>query len=106
MMSTSTSPLDSTTAGPSDSPDPASHAPNIYDDEGEWLDEEDDDDMDLEDSNREGESEELEYFEATEDDEDVAFEGRKLFSKSGKLATPYRRWRRCADPRSITHRCQ
>ncbi|MCJ1245808.1 hypothetical protein MMC30_003012 [Trapelia coarctata] len=73
-MSTSASPLDSAVAGRGNSPDPASHATNIYDDE--WLDEDedDDDDMDFEDSNARGESEELEYFEATEDDGDAEFE--------------------------------
>jgi len=84
MMSTSASPLDSLAAGRNDSPDPASHATNIYDDEG-WLDEDededDDDDMDFEDSNARGESEELEYFEATEDDGDAEFEG-ETFKRS------------------------
>jgi len=81
MMSGSANPVDSAAAGSSDSPDPASHAVNIYDDEGEWLDEEDDDDdIDFEDSNGQGGSEQLEYFEATEEDEDAEFEGRKFFS--------------------------
>ena len=58
------------------SPDSASHAATIYDQEGEWVDEESgDDDMDFEDSVANGESEELEYFEATEDDGDGEFQG-------------------------------
>ena len=58
------------------SPDPASHAATIYDQEREWVDEESgDDDMDFEDSIGNGESEELEYFEATEDDGDGEFQG-------------------------------
>ena len=53
----------------------------MYDDE-EWLDEDEDedgdDDMDFEDSNPQGESEELEYFEATGDDGDSEFEGKAV----------------------------
>ena len=53
-----------------ESPDPASHAANIYDasgNEGEWLDEEDDDDMDFEPTT--DESEDNEFFEPAEDAE-------------------------------------
>ena len=57
------------------SPDPASHAATIYNEEADWLDEDDDDDMDFDDSNIQGESEELEYFEATEDDGDAEYQG-------------------------------
>ena len=52
------------------SPDPASHAANIYDvsgNEGEWFDEEDDDDMDFEPTT--DESEDNEFFDPTEDPE-------------------------------------
>ena len=63
--------------GRGDSPDPASHAATIYDQDGEWVDEESgDDDMDSEDSIGNGESEELEYLEATEDDADGEFQGQ------------------------------
>lgn len=47
-----------------ESPDPASHAVNIYDAEGEWLDEEDDDDMDFEPA--EDGSEDNEFFDSSE----------------------------------------
>ncbi|MCJ1393870.1 hypothetical protein MMC18_006746 [Xylographa bjoerkii] len=61
--------------GRDESPDPASQAATIYDQEGEWVDEESGgDDMDFEDSTEHGESEELEYFEATEDDGDGEFQ--------------------------------
>ena len=59
-----------TETGRTESPDPASHATNIYDTEGaegDWIDEEGDDDMDFE-PTTEG-SEDIEFFEATEDDE-------------------------------------
>ena len=52
----------------SESPDPASHATNIYDatsTEGEWEDETDDDDMDFEPTT--DESEDAEFFDPTED---------------------------------------
>lgn len=52
---------------PSESPDPASHASNIYDNEGDWVDEENDDDMDFEPTTED--DEQIEYFEATEDEE-------------------------------------
>ena len=54
----------------SDSPDPASHASNIYDasgTEGEWEEETDDDDMDFEPSA--DESEDAEFFDPSEDPE-------------------------------------
>ncbi|MCJ1404199.1 hypothetical protein MMC11_007424 [Xylographa trunciseda] len=61
--------------GRDDSPDPASHAATIYDQAEDWVDEESgDDDMDFEDSTRQGESEELEYFEASENDGDGEFQ--------------------------------
>lgn len=53
-----------------DSPDPASHATNIYDapvTEGEWEDETDDDDIDFEPTT--DESEEVEFFDPNEDPE-------------------------------------
>ena len=51
------------------SPDPASHAANVYDAaEGEWEDELDNDDMDFEPTTED--SEDIEFFEATEDEED------------------------------------
>lgn len=52
------------------SPDPGSHAANIYDGsgtEGEWQDETDNDDMDFEPTT--DESEDLEFFDLTEDPE-------------------------------------
>ena len=54
----------------SHSPDPASHAANIYDatgTEGEWEEETDDDDMDFEPST--DESEDAEFFDPSEDPE-------------------------------------
>ena len=54
----------------SDSPEPASHASNIYDasgTEGEWEEETDDDDMDFEPSA--DESEDAEFFDPSEDPE-------------------------------------
>ena len=73
-MSASTNSQTPSAVAQGGAPDPASHAANIYDEEGEWLDEEDDDDdMDFEDSNGHGESEE--YFEATEDDGDTEYQG-------------------------------
>ena len=54
--------------GRGESPDPASHAANIYDTtgtEGEWEDERDDDDMDFEPTT--DESEDAEFFDPTED---------------------------------------
>ena len=63
------SPQDSQLAR-SESPDPASHASNIYDTsgtEGEWEEETDDDDMDFEPST--DESEEAEFFDPSEDPE-------------------------------------
>ena len=65
----------------SESPDPSSHATNIYDatgTEGEWLDETDDDDMDFEPSI--DESEDAEFFDPTEDVE-ADFHG---------ITTPYK----------------
>ena len=53
-----------------ESPDPASHAPNIYDtasNEEAWLDETDDDDMDFEPTA--DESEDVEFYDPTEDTE-------------------------------------
>ena len=50
----------------SESPDPASHATNIYDVEADSLDEVDDD-MDFDPTAED--SDEIEYFEATEDDD-------------------------------------
>ena len=50
------------------SPDPASHTRNLHDDpsgEGEWLDEEDDDDMDIELAT--DESEDNEFFDPSEE---------------------------------------
>lgn len=62
-------------ASRSESPDPSSHATNIYDTaeaEGEWFDEEDETDMDFEPTT--DDSEGLEFFDPTEDAED-AFHG-------------------------------
>lgn len=53
-----------------ESPDPSSHATNIYDAENgqdEWLDEEDDDDMDFEPAT--DDSEAVEFFDPAEADE-------------------------------------
>lgn len=64
-----------TTAGRSESPDPSSHATNIYDAaeaEGEWLDETDDDDMDFEPTT--DDSEDAEFFDPT-DDAEAEFHG-------------------------------
>jgi len=65
----------------SESPDPASHAANIYDpsgNEGEWLDETDDDDMDFEPTT--DESEDVEFFDPTED-ADADFHGMSHFTR-------------------------
>ena len=66
----------SSTTGPIDSPDPASHAANVYDqtDADEWVDEEDDDDMDFE-PTTEG-SDDAEFFESAEDPE-ADFQGQQ-----------------------------
>ncbi|MCJ1356489.1 MAG: hypothetical protein MMC33_006484 [Icmadophila ericetorum] len=53
--------------GRTESPDPASHAANIYDTEGDWVDDPDDDDMDFEPTTED--SEDNEYFEAADDDD-------------------------------------
>lgn len=55
-----------------ESPDPSSHIPNIYDVEGEWLDQEDDDDMDFEPTT--DDSEDVEFFDPSEDPE-AEFQG-------------------------------
>lgn len=63
-----------------ESPDPASHAVNIYDTsgtEGEWFDETDDDDMDFEPTT--DESEDAEFFDPAEDPEAV-FHGARQSS--------------------------
>ena len=60
----------------SESPDPSSHATNIYDAhnaETEWVDEVDDDDMDFEPTT--GESEDIEFFDTAEEDDEVEFHG-------------------------------
>ena len=59
--------------GRTESPDPASHAANIYDTENDWVDEQDDDDMDFEPTTES--SEDNDYFEAAEDD-DMEFHGK------------------------------
>ena len=62
----------------STSPDPASHATNIYDtpnNEGEWEDEADDDDMDFEPTT--DESEDVEFFDPAEDVE-AEFHGKTV----------------------------
>lgn len=59
----------------SESPDPSSYAATIYDasgNEGEWLDETDDDDMDFEPAT--DESEDIEFFDP-EEDSDTGFHG-------------------------------
>ena len=64
----------------SDSPDPASHSVNIYDTaEGEWIDEEDDDDMEYEPTT--GDSEDIEFFETEEDEMD--YHGTMQMEKAG-----------------------
>ena len=66
----------------SPSPDPASHAATIYDasgNEGEWLDETDDDDMDFEPAT--DEDEDAEFFDPAEDTE-VDFHGMCLSTLS------------------------
>ena len=79
-MSTSTNSRTSSALAQAAAPDPASPAIDNYDEEGEWLDEEeDDDDMDFEDSIGQGESEE--YFEATEDDGDTDFQGCSRYQR-------------------------
>ena len=55
-----------------DSPDPASHSPNIYDEEAGWEDQ--DDDMDYQQSTDHEESE-IEFFEAGEGEDDGDFHG-------------------------------
>lgn len=59
-------------AGRTESPDPASHATNIYDQEEEWRDEEENDDMDFQPTEEEHDI--LEYLEemGSQDDEDEA----------------------------------
>ena len=59
--------------GRTESPDPASHAANIYDTEGDWVDDPDDDDMDFEPTTED--SEDNEYFEAADDD-DMEYHGK------------------------------
>lgn len=69
-------PLQSPEAAHSESPDPTSHAANIYDtpgNEGEWFDETDDDDMDFEPTT--DESEDVEFFEPAEEEPEVDFHG-------------------------------
>ena len=59
------------TAERNESPDPASHASNVYDVEGadaDWVDEEEDDDMDFE-PTRES-SEDVAFLESIEDDDE------------------------------------
>ncbi|MCJ1473444.1 hypothetical protein MMC13_002095 [Lambiella insularis] len=64
-----------TVASRNGSPDPASHAATVYDEEGDWINEgSDDDDMDFEETNDQGESEELEFFGATHDEGAIAFQ--------------------------------
>lgn len=61
---------DLASTGRSESPDPSSHATNIYDTaeaESEWLDEEDDDDMDFQPTT--DDSEDAEFFDPAEDAE-------------------------------------
>lgn len=65
-------------ANPPESPDPSSHAANVYDavaNESDWLDEVDDDDMDLEPPT--DESEDIEFFDPAEmeEDEDTEYHG-------------------------------
>lgn len=55
-----------------ESPDPSSHTMNVFDAEGEWLDEGDDDDMDFEPTA--DDSEDVEYFDPSEDPE-AEFQG-------------------------------
>lgn len=58
------------------SPDPSRHTPNAYDavaTESDWLDEVDDDDMDLEPDAEE--SEDVEFFDPTEEEDDFDFHG-------------------------------
>lgn len=55
-----------------ESPDPSRNTPNIYDVEGEWLDEEDDDDIDFEPTT--DDSEDVEFFDPSEDPE-AEFQG-------------------------------
>ena len=64
-----------------DSPDPTSHAANIYDAsgaEGDWLDETDDDDDDIFEPTTD-ESEDAEFFDPTEDVE-ADFHGTVLLN--------------------------
>ena len=61
-------PSESLHTGRSESPDPASHAANVYDvpsNEGDWEDETDNDDIDFEPTT--DESEDAEFFDPTED---------------------------------------
>ena len=61
----------------SQSPNPSSHAATVYDalgNEGEWLDESDDDDMDFEPAT--DESEDLEFFDSEERSE-TGFHGMR-----------------------------
>ena len=75
-------PSETSTPIRSESPDPASHAANIYDissNEGEWLDETDDDDMDFEPTT--DESEDVEFFDPAED-HDADFHGTCVYCSS------------------------
>ena len=75
----SASPFQSTDR--SESPDPASHATNLYDIEADWVDE-NDDDMDFEPTTEGGED--IEYFEATEDD-DNEYHGMSVYKAISNL---------------------
>lgn len=60
-----------------ESPDLSSHSVNVYDAEGEWLDEEDDDDMDFEPTT--DDSEDVEFYDPSEDPE-AEFQGIGLLA--------------------------
>ncbi|KAL8708258.1 MAG: hypothetical protein Q9220_006835 [cf. Caloplaca sp. 1 TL-2023] len=72
---------DSPSVHRNDSPDPSSHATNIYDTEdaeGEWVDEADDDDMDFEPTT--DDSEDVEFFDPAEDVEAEFHDVNESFS--------------------------
>lgn len=91
----------------SDSPDPSSHATNIYDTaeaESEWLDDEDDDDMDFQPTT--DDSEDAEFFDPTEDAEaefhgkfPVAHTSSLFLNEEAKMGSNRcrRRLERCRD---------
>lgn len=80
-----------------DSPDPSSHTMNIYEPEGEWLDEEDDDDMDFEPIT--DDSEDAEFFDPSEDPE-AEFQGIDILATILYCSCIHHRFLLTLSPRS------